>query len=34
MANSKEDVVKEYGAEATYYISTTKNELSLTNPNA
>ena len=34
MANSKEDVVKEYGPEATYYISTSKNELSLTNPNA
>ena len=34
MANSKEDVVKEYGPEATYYVSTSKNELSLTNPNA
>ncbi len=33
MANSKEDVVNEYGAARTYYSSNDKNVLSLTNPN-
>ena len=34
MANSKEDVVNEYGPETTYYSNDTKNNMSLTNPNA
>ena len=34
MANSKEDVVNEYGSARTYYFNDTKNLLSLTNPNA
>ena len=34
MADSKDDVVKEYGAKRTYYSNDTKNILSLTNPNA
>ncbi len=33
MANSKEDVVKEYGAARTYYSNNEKNILSLSNPN-
>ena len=33
MANSKEDVVKEYGAKRTYYSNDAKNTMSLTNPN-
>ena len=33
MANSKEDVVREYGAKRTYYSNDTKNTMSLTNPN-
>ena len=33
MANSKEDVVKEYGAKRTYYSSDSKNNMSLKNPN-
>ena len=34
MANSKQDVVDEYGAEKTYYASDSGSILSLTNPNA